>query len=94
MDFDKWFNSQSTILKAILLIIPIVSWIVEILIRLSVLLRVKNNTESLGGGGGEVSASNFAMFLVVLCFGWSWIVCVIDLIYMLMNGHLILAENE
>lgn len=39
MTFDKWFNSQDTLIKVILLIIPFVGWIVELLVRLSVMLR-------------------------------------------------------
>lgn len=43
MQFDKWFNSQSTWLKVLLLVIPFVGWVMEILIRLSVMLgNVKN----------------------------------------------------
>ncbi len=78
MAFDKWFNSQDTLLKVILLIIPFVGWIVELLIRLSVMLEKKD----------VVSIVVFVLFLFV---GWSWILCVIDLIYLVVKGHLILA---
>ena len=27
MTFDKWFNKQSTLLKAILLLLPVVGWV-------------------------------------------------------------------
>lgn len=92
MDFDKWFNSQSTLVKVILLLIPGINWVVEILVRLSLLLRVKNNTGALGGGAGEVSVSRLTMFLVALCFGL--FISYIDIICVLMSGHLIMAENE
>jgi len=78
MSFDKWFNSQSTLLKVILLILPFVGWIVELLVRLSVMLTKKD----------VVSIVVFVLFLVV---GWAWILCVIDLIYLILKGHLILA---
>lgn len=78
MSFDKWFNSQSTLLKVILLILPFVGWIVELLVRLSVMLTKKD----------VVSIVVFVLFLVV---GWAWILCVIDLIYLVLKGHLILA---
>lgn len=78
MSFDKWFNSQSTLLKVILLIIPFVGWIVELLVRLSVALTKKD----------VISIVVFILFLVV---GWGWILCVIDLIYLVLKGHLILA---
>ena len=79
MNFDKWFNSQSVLLKAILLLIPGVNWVVECLIRLSVMLRTK-------------SVVHIVVFLVFLFVGWGWFLGVIDFIYMLLTGHLILGE--
>ncbi len=78
MAFDKWFNSQSTLLKVILLILPVVGWIVECLVRLSVALNKKD----------LVSILVFLLFLLV---GWGWFLGVIDLIYLILKGHLILA---
>lgn len=78
MSFDKWFNSQSRLLQVILLIIPFVGWVVELLVRLSVMLRKQD----------VVSVVVFILFLVI---GWGWILCLIDLIYLALNGHLILA---
>lgn len=79
MNFDKWFNSQSVLLKAILLLIPGVNWVVECLIRLSVMLRTK-------------STIHVVVFLVFLLVGWVWFLGVIDFVYMLLTGHLILGE--
>ena len=79
MDFDKWFNSQSRLLQVILLIIPFVGWIVELLVRLSVMLRTKE----------PVHIVVFILFLVV---GWGWFLNLIDIIYLALVGHLILAE--
>lgn len=79
MNFDKWFNSQSMLLKAILLLIPGVNWVVECLIRLSVMLRTK-------------SVVHVVVFLVFLLVGWGWFLGVIDFVYMLLTGHLILGE--
>lgn len=78
MAFDKWFNSQSTLLKVILLIIPFVGWIVELLVRLSVALNKKD----------VVSIVVFVLFLLI---GWGWFLCLIDLIYMIVTGHLLFA---
>jgi len=78
MEFDKWFNSQSRLLQVILLILPVVGWIVECLVRLSIMLRQKD----------AVSIVVFILFLVV---GWGWFLGLIDLIYLLLTGHLILA---
>lgn len=79
MAFDKWFNSQSLLLKAILLLIPGVNWVMELLIRLSVMLRTK-------------SVLHIVVFIVFLCVGWGWFLGVIDFIYLLVTGHLIFAE--
>lgn len=79
MTFDKWFNSQPLFLKAILLLIPGVNWVMELLIRLSVMLRTK-------------SVLHIVVFIVFLCVGWGWFLGVLDFIYMLLNGHLIFAE--
>ena len=79
MTFDKWFNKQSVLLKAILLLLPFVGWVCECLVRLSVALRTK-------------SVIHIVVFLAFLFIGWGWILGVIDFVYMLMTGHLILAE--
>lgn len=79
MQFDKWFNKQSVLLKVILLILPVVGWVVECLIRLSVMLRTK-------------SIVHIVVFILFLVVGWGWVLNVIDLIYMVLTGHLILAD--
>lgn len=78
MSFDKWFNSQSTLIKVILLVIPLVGWIVELLVRLSVMLDRMD----------VISIVVFVLFLVV---GWGWFLCILDLVYLIVKGHLILA---
>lgn len=78
MNFDRWFNSQDRLVKVILLIIPIIGWIVECLVRLSIMLRTK-------------SILHIVVFLLFLFVGWSWILCLIDLIYLVVKGHLIFA---
>lgn len=79
MQFNKWFNSQETWLKVLLLIIPFVGWVVELLVRLSVMLKTK-------------STVHIVVFVLFIVIGWAWILCVIDLIYLILKGHLILAE--
>ncbi len=78
MNFDRWFNSQDRLVKVILLIIPIIGWIVECLVRLSIMLRTQ-------------SILHIVVFLLFLIVGWSWILCLIDLIYLVVKGHLIFA---
>ena len=79
MTFDKWFNSQSRLLKVLLLILPAVGWIVECLIRLSVMLRTK-------------SLVHIVIFLLFLLVGWTWLLCIVDLIYLIITGHLLFAK--
>ena len=74
MNFDRWFNSQDRLVKVILLIIPIIGWIVECLVRLSIMLRTQ-------------SILHIVVFLLFLIVGWSWILCLIDLIYLVVKGH-------
>ncbi|MBR4942675.1 MAG: hypothetical protein IKZ28_01475 [Clostridia bacterium] len=79
MNFDKWFNSQSTLIKVILLLLPIVGWICECLVRLSVMLRTK-------------STIHIVVFVLFVVVGWGWVLGLIDLVYLLLKGHLILAD--
>ncbi len=79
MTFDKWFNKQSTLVKVLLLVIPFVSWVVELLVRLSVALRT----------GNIVHIIMFVLFVVV---GWGVIPAILDLVYLMVTGHLFLAE--
>lgn len=78
MTFDKWFNSQSRIVQILLLLIPFVGWIVECLVRLSIMLRTK-------------SVVHIVVFILFLVVGWGWFLRLIDLIYLALTGHLILA---
>ena len=79
MTFDKWFNQQSTLVKAILLLLPVVGWVCECLVRLSVMLRTKNIV-------------HIVVFLAFLFIGWGWFLGAIDFVYLLLKGHLILAD--
>ena len=77
MTFDKWFDKQSLLVKAILLIIPFVGWAVEVLVRLSAFLR-KNSVTNLVG-------------LIIGIIGnvvWS----IIDFVILLLTGRLFLIE--
>ena len=77
MEFDKWFEKQSLLVKVILLILPFVGWVVEILVRLSATLR---------------NASTVNLVGLVLGVIGNWIWSVVDLIYLLIKGDLLLLE--
>ena len=79
MNFDKWFNSQSVLLKAILLFIPGVNWVVECLVRISVLSK-------------KQTLLHLIVLLLFVFVGWGWVLGAIDFIYMLLKGHLIFAD--
>ncbi len=77
MEFDKWFEKQSLLVKVILLIIPFVGWVVEILVRLSAVLR-------------NSSTLNIVGLILGVIGNWIW--SVIDLVYLLIKGNLLLLE--
>lgn len=77
MEFDKWFKEQSLLIKVILLIIPFVGWIVEILVRLSAVLRNSSTVNIIG---------------LVLGIIGNWFWGIVDLIYLLVTGNLLLLE--
>ena len=77
MTFDKWFNKQSRLIQIILLLIPFVNWVVEILVRVSALLRKPNLVNALGCVFGII-------FPIVN--GW------IDLVWCLLFKHLLLCD--
>ncbi len=79
MKFDKWFYSQSKLIQILLLLIPVVGWIVEILVRLSCLSRKANLV-------------NIIVFLLYIFAGWAYVLEIIDIVLILLGGKLFLAE--
>ena len=77
MSFDKWFAKQSLLMKAILLIIPVVGWVVEVLVRISAFLR-KSSAVNLAG--------------LILGIIGNIIFSIIDFIFLLLTGSLLFLE--
>lgn len=77
MNFDKWFEKQSLLIKVILLILPLVGWVVEVLVRLSAFLRKKSTVNLVG-------------LIIGIIGNWMW--SVIDLVVLLVTGRLFLVE--
>jgi len=77
MTFDKWFNKQGKLVQLLLLLIPGVNWITEFLVRWSIALRSKDLLHIVIA---------IAVTFLGLAFGW------LDLIWVLLFGHLILAK--
>ena len=72
-----WFNKQSRLIQIILLLIPVVNWVVEILVRWTAFLKTKSLLTLIVA----VLVTFFG-----LAFGW------IDLIWCLLFKHLIFAN--
>ena len=79
MNFDEWFNEQERLVKVIFLIIPIVGWIIEILVRISALVKSQSTTNILG--------------LVIFVIG-GYIFQFFDLIYLAITDRLLLLEEK
>ena len=76
MQLDKWFKEQSLVIRVILLIIPFVGWVVEILVRLSAVLRNSSTTNIIG-----LILGAFVPF-------WGWV----DIIFLLIKGDMLFLE--
>ncbi|MCM1131536.1 MAG: hypothetical protein NC310_05720 [Roseburia sp.] len=74
---EKWFEKQSRLVQILLLLIPVVNWIVEVLVRWSHALR-------------KGSLVKYLVAIVVtflgLFIGW------VDMIWCLLFKHLILCD--
>ncbi len=75
--FATWFNRQSRLIQILLLLIPVVNWITEILVRWSAAFKTKSLL--------TIIVAILVTFLG-LAFGW------IDLIWCLLFKHLIFAK--
>ena len=77
MAIATWFNRQSRLVQILLMLIPVVNWITEILVRWSAFLKTR-------------SLITLVMAILVMFFGlaFGWI----DLIWILLFKHLIFAR--
>ena len=71
-----WFNKQSRLVQVLLLLIPIVSWVVEIYVRVTAVLQKPTVGNILG----------LVFGLIIPVFGW------LDLLWVLLFNHLVLAS--
>ena len=71
-----WCNKQSRLVQFLLLLIPIVSWVVEIYVRVTAVLQKPTVGNILG----------LVFGLIIPVFGW------LDLIWVLLFNHLVLAS--
>ena len=79
MHFDEWFNEQERLVKIIFLFIPIVGWLIEILVRVSALIKSQSTTNILG--------------LIIFVIG-GYIFQFFDLIYLAISDKMLLVEEK
>lgn len=79
MHFDEWFNEQERLVKIIFLFIPIVGWLIEILVRVSTLIKSQSTTNILG--------------LIIFVIG-GYIFQFFDLIYLAITDKMLLVEEK
>ena len=72
----KKFQDLPRLVQFLLLLIPVVSWITEVVVRVSALIAKPNAKNILG----------FIFGLVIPVFGW------LDLIWVLLFKHLVLCQ--
>ncbi len=72
----KWFQKQSRLIQILLLLIPIVNWVTEVLVRISALLEKMDLRNVLGVIFG----------LIIPIFGW------LDLVWVLLFKHMVLCK--
>ncbi len=79
MKVDYWFQEQTLLVRIILLLIPFIGWIVELLVRVSALIR-------------KQSGMNIAGLVIFAIFGGFWVLCVLDVICLICVDRLLLIE--
>ena len=79
MNFDTWFHKQSKVIQIVLLVLPLVGWIVDLLVRWSAFIK-------------NQSVVNLVMALVITLFGEFWILTILDAVMIVLNDKLFLEE--
>lgn len=74
----NWFNKQSRLVQILLLLIPFVNWLTELIVRWDSFLKK----------GGLLRL----VLAIVVTFGVGFILGWVDLIWVILYNHLILAK--
>ena len=72
MTFDKSFNKLPLLIKIILLLIPVVGFITELLVRVSAFLRNKD----------------FVQLLLTVVLSLLYVLCIADILCLIFKGRL------
>ena len=81
MNFDEWFDYQSKMVRIVILFIPVIGWIVEILVRISALIKKKCRMNVVG-------------LVVFILFGWAWLPVIIDMFYLAFANKLMFLVSR
>lgn len=80
MNFDKVFDSWPKWLRIVLLIIPFVGWVMELLYRISVLIR-------------KPDVINIVGLILFAILGLFWVGLVLDVIFLILKNRLFFVEK-
>ena len=81
MNFDEWFDYQSKLVRIVLLFIPVIGWVVEILVRISALIKKKCRMNVVG-------------LVVFILLGWAWIPVILDTLYLVIFDKLMFLVQQ
>ena len=81
MNFDEWFDYQSKMVRIVILFIPVIGWIVEILVRISALIKKKCQMNVVG-------------LVVFILLGWAWIPVILDTLYLVIFDKLMFLVQQ
>lgn len=81
MHVDEWFDYQSKLVRVVLLFIPVVGWVVEILVRISALIKKK-------------CSMNIVGLVVFILLGWAWIPTILDTLFLVIFDRLMFLVSE
>lgn len=78
MTVDKWYNEKQLWLKIVLIVVPLVGWVMEILIHLSIYLRTKKTVD-------------LVLFIISIVFCFPLVV--LDVVFLAIKGHIFGMEE-
>ena len=81
MHVDEWFDYQEKLVRAVLLFIPVVGWVIEILVRISALIKKK-------------CSMNIVGLVVFILLGWAWIPTILDTLFLVIFDRLMFLVKD
>ena len=81
MHVDEWFDYQEKLVRVVLLFIPVVGWVVEILVRISALIKKK-------------CSMNIVGLVVFILLGWAWIPTILDTLFLVIFDRLMFLVKD